>query len=132
MKWQPFPMLRIAGFFVGGVLLGIYKPDFIAPGLVVGLISLCSISFFVLRFFSIKNKLTLYSGLTGLSVIFLLGYSRLIFFTDSRNENHISKAKGSIEAYEAIVRSVPEKKTKSWKVEVEIVRVKTSDLPSPK
>ncbi len=125
MKWQPFPMLRIAAFFAGGVLLGIYQLDFIPFGLAIGLIVLGSILFFAFRFFSIKNQLAFYSGLIGLFVIFLLGYSRLIFFTDSTNENHISKITDPIEAYEAIVRSVPEEKVKSWKIELELVQAKT-------
>src|SRR5260221_646232 len=125
MKWQPFPMLRIAFFFAGGVLLGIYQLDFIPFGLAIGLIVLGSILFFAFRFFSMKNQLASYSGLIGLLVIFLLGYSRLIFFTDSTNENHISKITDPIEAYEAIVRSVPEEKVKSWKVELELVQAKT-------
>src|SRR5258706_1703272 len=131
MKWQPFPMLRIAVFFAGGVLLGIYQPDFIPFGLAIGLGVFGSILFFAFRFFLTKNQLALYSGLSGLLVIFLLGYSRLIFFTDSKKENHISKIPDPIEAYEAIVRSVPEEKVKSWKVELEVVQAKTNHFWKP-
>src|SRR5258706_7022515 len=131
MKWQPFPMLRIAVFFAGGVLLGIYQPDFIPVGLAIGLGVFGSILFCAFRFFLAKNQLALYSGLSGLLVIFLLGYSRLIFFTDSKKENHISKIPDPIEAYEAIVRSVPEEKVKSWKVELEVVQAKTNHFWKP-
>ena len=129
MKWQPFPMLRIAGFFTCGVLLGIYQPDFIPFSSIIGLVVSGSILFFVLRFFATKNQFSFYSGLIGLLVIFLFGYSRLLFYTESRNENHISKIAEPIEAYEAIVRSVPEEKIKSWKVELEMVQAKTGRLP---
>ncbi|MBI3483471.1 MAG: ComEC family competence protein, partial [Bacteroidetes bacterium] len=132
MKWQPYPMLRISGFFIGGVLLGIYQPDLVSIQLVTGLILFCSLLFFIIRLLSIGIMSGLYSGVLGLSVIFFLGYSRLTLFTDSRNENHLSKIKESIEAYEAIVLSVPEEKAKSWKVEVEIFQAKTGSLPSSK
>jgi len=124
MKWLPYPMLRIAAFFVSGVLLAIYFPEFIPFNFVVAIISFLSIAFFIVRFISKKNLFSILSGLIGLSVIFFLGYARLLLFTDSRNENHLSKITEPIDAYEAIVRSVPEEKAKSWKVELEVVAVK--------
>src|SRR5437879_10079077 len=120
-------MLRIAGFFVAGVLLGIYQPDFIPLNFVVCLVVALAILFFILRYLSTGNRLALLSGLVGLFVIFFFGYSRLIFFMDSRNKNHISEIKEPIEVYEAIVRSVPEEKAKSWKIEIEITKIKCVD-----
>lgn len=125
MKWQPFPMIRIAGFFTGGVLLGVYQPDLVALPFAATLVVSASVLFLALGFFSKGNKLGFYSGLLGLIAIFFLGYSRLLFFTDSRREDHISKVTDVIEAYDAIVRSVPEEKEKSWKVEVEVTEIKT-------
>ena len=29
-KWIPYAMVRITLFFVGGILLGIYQPDFVS------------------------------------------------------------------------------------------------------
>jgi competence protein ComEC len=127
IRWQPYPMLRIAGIFAGGVLLGIYQADFIPLNFVIGIIIACSILFFAFRYFSSENNFAIYSGVTGLLVVFLLGYSRLLFFTDTRNDNHISKIKEPIEAYEAIVRSVPQEKANSWKIEVEIAKLKSGD-----
>jgi len=127
MKWQPFPMIRIAGFFTAGVLLGIYQPNFISVPLAVSIIALAAILFFLVHAFSKENRLSVLSGVFGLAIVFFLGYSRLLLFTESRNENHISKIGEPIEAYEAMVRSVPEEKAKSWKVEMEIAQVKTSD-----
>jgi competence protein ComEC len=125
MKWQPYPMIRISGFFVGGILLGIYQPDLIPIKLVLGIVIASAFLFFTLRFFSIENKFAVYLGIVGLLTIFLLGYTRLFFITESRNENHITTLNGSIEVYEAIVQSVPQEKSKSWKVEIEIIQAKT-------
>ncbi len=132
MKWLPYPMLRIAGFFTSGVLLGIYFPEAIPFKLTPGLIIICVVGFFAVKFYSRENRFGFTLGLLGLAAIFLLGFARLILFTDSRSENHLSKINQPIEAYEAIVRSVPEAKVKSWKIEVEVTSVKANDLPSSK
>jgi len=47
-------------------------------------------------------------------------------FNDSRDENHFSKIKNEIHAYEATAESVPEEKEKSWRIEIEITSVKTT------
>ncbi len=124
MKWLPYPMVRIAGFFTGGVLLGIYLPHVFLFKTAVFLIAFFSILFFVLGRNPQKNNFPLLSGLLGLSTIFLLGYVRLTLFTDSNKDNHLSKINSKIEAYEAIVRSVPEEKAKSWKIEIELTYAK--------
>ncbi|HCW09016.1 MAG TPA: hypothetical protein DGG95_16795 [Cytophagales bacterium] len=123
MKWQPFPMLRIALFFTGGVLLGIYQPDVVSFQTAILFLAAFLISFFISRF--IFKSSEFYNGLFGLLAIFLLGYARLILSTDSRNENHLSKIKDEITVYEGIVRSVPEEKANSWKIEVSLLDVKT-------
>ncbi len=125
MKWLPYPMVRIAGFFTGGALLGIYFPAIITQKFAVGLTVFLMVAFFVVKLSSEENKFPLLSGLLGLSAIFLLGYVRLMLFTDSNRDNHLSKINEQIEAYEAIVRSVPEEKAKSWKIEIELTCVKT-------
>ena len=132
LKWLPYPMIRIAIFFMAGVLLGIYFPSFVSFKIVTGLLIFCIIGFFALKLYSVENRFPVLLGFLGLSVIFLFGLVRLFLFTDWNNESHLSKIKGEVEAYEAIVRSVPEEKTKSWKIEIEITSAKTSGLPSLK
>ncbi|HTH56279.1 MAG TPA: ComEC/Rec2 family competence protein [Cyclobacteriaceae bacterium] len=126
MKWQPFPMIRIAGFFTGGVLLGIYQTDIIPLEIAASIVVAAAVLFFCIHFFSKENRNSVYSGFFGLILIFFLGYSRLLLFSDSRNDNHISKIADPIIAYVAVVRSVPEEKAKSWKVEMEVTQAKTS------
>ena len=124
MKWLPYPMLRISGFFTSGVLAGIYFPEIISFKLAIGLVILCAVVFFSVKFYSKENRFGFALGLLGLSAILLMGYVQLLLFTDSRNENHISKIASEIECYEAIVRSVPEEKAKSLKIEIEVVAAK--------
>ncbi len=125
LKWLPYPMIRIATFFTGGVLLGIYFPTIISFKPIVGLLIFCLSGFFALKFYSEENRFPVALGFLGLSAVFLLGLVRVFLFTDSRDENHISKIKNEIQAYEAIIKSVPEEKEKSWKMEVEITSAKT-------
>lgn len=125
MKWQPFPMIRIAGFFTGGVLLGVFQPDLIPLQLAIWAIGLFTILFLLIQIVSKENRFSVYSGAFGLAIIFFLGYSRLLLFTESRGVNHISKISERIVAYEAMVRSVPQEKAKAWKIEIEITQVKT-------
>ena len=132
LKWLPYPMVRIAGFFTGGVLLGIYSPEIIPVPLAIGLILLLTVAFFSIKLSSRENRFSFVLGVFGLSIIFLMGYVRLLLFTDSRDESHVSKLRGPIRCYEAIVRSVPEMKAKSWKTEIELTAVKTDDRPSLK
>jgi len=124
LRWLPYPMVRIALFFMGGVVYGIYFPEFFPFKVIVALGLLLTAAFFVVKASSKNNKFPLASGLIGLIVIFLLGYARLVLFTHSTYDDHFSKIKSKIEAYEAIVRSVPEEKAKSWKVEIELKSVK--------
>jgi competence protein ComEC len=126
MKWLPYPMVRIAGFFTGGVLLSIYFPDLLSLRFAIILISLCFLSFLILKFYSKQNKFPTSLGFLGLSAIFLFGFVRLILFTDARDESHLSKLSEPVRMYEGIVRSVPEEKAKSWKIEIEIISVKTN------
>jgi len=125
LKWIPYPMLRIAGFFTGGVLSGVYFPVLISFRFAVSLIIFLSVAFFSIRFFLSEKRMMFCSGLLGLMAIFFLGYCRLLLFTNAEDENHLSKIIQPIQAYEAVVRSVPEEKANSWKVEVEITNVKT-------
>ena len=125
LKWLPYPMVRIAIFFMGGVLLGIYFPTLLSFKLVIGLLIFSLVSYFVLKFYSKENRFPVALGFLGLSAIFLLGLLRVFFFTDSNNESHLSKIIGEVEAYEATVRSVPEEKANSWKIEIEVTSVKT-------
>jgi competence protein ComEC len=125
LKWLPYPMIRITIFFTGGVLLGIYFPTIISFKLIVGLLIFFLSGFFVLKFYSEENRFPTALGFLGLSAVFLLGLVRVFLFTDSRDENHISKIKNEIQAYEAIIKSVPEEKEKSWKMEIEITSAKT-------
>ncbi len=129
LKWLPYPMVRIGAFFTGGVLTGIYFLDDLSFKLVMGLLAFFIFCFFLLRFYSKQNLFHVALGFFGLISVFLFGVVRLVFYNNKSDDNFLSKIEDT-KAYEAIVQSVPEEKSKSWKVETEVVAVKTNRRPS--
>ena len=128
LKWTPYVMVRIALFFTAGVLVGIYLPVLIEEHVVaVGLWILIPGYFAGFIFFRHRHVIRIYFGFCGLLSVFLFGYLHLLQSTASRSEDHLLSVNEPILYYEAIVRSAPESKSKSWRLEVEVVRVKTND-----
>ena len=131
MSWVPFAMVRITLFLSGGILLAIYYPDLIPEQVsfyvLIILICVYLISVLILRPW---RWVKTFNGFVGMFAIFFFGYLHLQNSTDSRQTNHLLNEKDTIVAYEAIVRSAPESKAKSWKLQVEIVRVKTNQWKS--
>jgi len=125
LKWIPYVLVRVTFFFICGILLGIYLPDFISEKAVVVLSIVLLISYFALRLLLKSKVLSFVSGFTGLLLISTLGYIVLLQKTDLRKENHLLNFTEPIEAYEAVVTSTPESKLKSWKIEAEINKVKS-------
>lgn len=127
LSWVPIAMVRITLFLVGGILLAIYQPDLISEQItfyiLTALILVYLIAVFALRSWRWVKTV---NGIIGLSAIFFYGYLHLLNSTTSRQTNHLLYESDKVVAYEAIVRSAPESKAKSWKLQVEIVRVKTN------
>ena len=128
LRWIPYAMVRIAAFFVGGIFLGICLPGFIPYRYALAL-SLILIPGYFVSFFILKQKssLTLVSGFIGLMAIFLAGYINLINHTDSNSADHLSHFKGPIDFYSGRIASMPEERTNSRRIEVEIMSVKSGD-----
>jgi competence protein ComEC len=126
LKWIPYSMVRVAVFFTAGVLAAIYLPDLLHFRLALAISAILVFAYFPCRLFLRGRALNVISGLTGLVAVAFLGYSHLLFKTDSRKANHLLSTQEPIVAYSAIVRSSPESKSKSWKVEVEVTAIKTS------
>lgn len=121
-------MVRIALFFIGGILLAIYQPGLLnvplTKSILPGMLIFYFIGYFTLRR---HRSVRVFTGMVGLSTIFLVGYIHLINSTDSYSKSHLLYENDRVHYYEAIVRSSPESKSRSWKLEVEITQVKTSE-----
>ena len=121
-------MVRVAAFFIGGLLLGIYLPDIISENLAISTFFIFFTLFFAGYIFLKKSKArSLALGFVGLCAIFIGGYINLLFNTETRKQNHLVRVAAPIEMYRAVVKGSPEEKTKSWKIVVEVNAVKSKD-----
>lgn len=125
-RWAPYAMVRVSAFFISGVLLAIYQPTFICIGYAIAILLLMVTFYFILILSRSDNKLNFYKGIFGWSAIFWLGYAHLLLQTESNHEDHLIWNNENSITYQAVVKSVPESKAKSWKIEVETIAVKTN------
>ncbi len=121
-------MVRVAAFFIGGVLLGIYWPAVISESLATILFFVFSI-LFVLAFLILRRTTvrSLVTGTVGLCAIFIAGFVNLLYHTETRKPDHIIHVTSPIEMYRAIIKSAPEEKVKSWKVEVKVDAIRQKE-----
>ena len=127
-RWTPYAMVRISLFFIAGILWGIYHPGSIHErfGWLL-LVAILASYFMIVAFLVNRHGLRILSGALGLMAIFLFGYLHLLHRIESRSGHHLSTVNEPIKYYEARVRSAPESKSKSWRMEVEVIRVKTNE-----
>lgn len=118
-------MVRIAAFFIAGIVLAIYQPDFISFPVLLVILAITLLFFLTVEIFTSGNSMGHLKGTLGLGLIFLLGYGHLLLQTDSHSEDHLLHIKEPVHYYEAVIKSAPEAKAKSWKIELEIRSVKT-------
>ncbi len=126
---MPYAMVRIAAFFIGGVLLGIYWPEILSELQASWLALVFSLLFLVFYFLpkSLRGRSTL-SGIAGLCAIFILGYVNLLFHTEARQPEHIIHANSPIERYQAVVNSSVEEKEKSWRVVLSVKAIQQKKI----
>ena len=128
LKWIPYVMVRIAAFFIAGILLGIYQPDLIAERFIINALIGLLFSYFASYFLLKKSQhLKVITGCIGLIAIFCAGYWNVLYQTESRRPNHLLHVESQIEFYVARIKSVPEEKINSWKMVLEIEEVKTPE-----
>jgi competence protein ComEC len=128
LKWMPYAMVRIATFFIGGILLGIYLPDVVSESLATSFF-LALLSFFAVGYIYAKKSTARVVGLgsIGLCAILIAGYINLLHHTESRRPDHLIHIHSSVVAYRATVKASAEEKEKSWKIAVEVDAVKQNE-----
>lgn len=126
-RWTPYALVRITLFFVAGILLGIYQPTLFSQqhGMVVGLVF--TLAYFFGYFFWSGKTLSSTSGVLGLTIVLFFGYAHALLRNDTQQAETFVNKKETIKSYVAVIRSVPEEKASSWKVEAEIVYVQAKD-----
>lgn len=117
-------MVRITMFLIAGILSAIYLPTLLSISVAMIVLGLLVVAYFILFFFTKTRLLKLVGGIVGLIAVFLVGFIHLKQSTQSVQPDHLLRFQ-NIVAYQAVVRSAPESKAKLWKLEVEVLSVKT-------
>ncbi|MEQ9414715.1 MAG: hypothetical protein RIF39_12840, partial [Cyclobacteriaceae bacterium] len=100
-RWIPYAMVRIAAFFIAGVLLGIYQPGILSLDFAQTALFLFVGLYFLVYWVLSKRKRTLILGILGLLSISLAGYIHLSLFVDWDQPDHLSTYSGEIKYYQA-------------------------------
>jgi ComEC/Rec2-related protein len=129
IKWIPYAMVRISVFFVAGILLAIYQSDILSFSNVILLLAIFATVYFLVFAFLHQYRGVLL-GTAGLVIVFCCGYAHLSLQTQSRRAEHLLNVHDEITAYQGVVRSYPESKSKSWKIELEVSAIKTNEWRS--
>lgn len=111
-------------FLAAGILSAIYLPYLLSVSASLIALGLLVAVYFLLFFFTEIRIVKLMGGLVGLLAVFLVGFIHIKQNTESVRPDHLLRLQNII-AYQAVVRSAPEPKAKSWKLEVEVLSVKT-------
>lgn len=126
LKWMPYVMVRIAAFFIAGILLGIYQQELLFEATVFILFGGLLLFYFTgYLFFKKSTGIKSLTGITGLLAILVAGYLNVLLQTESRNPEHVLHLTEPVSYYTARITNVPEEKFKSWKILLEIEEVKT-------
>lgn len=127
MKWIPYVMVRIAAFFIAGVLTGIYFPRvFSQLAATVFLTILVTVYLVGWPLMRRRHSSRLAFGLVGLTALFVAGIVVVQQRDKSKDPNGLVRVTETVEAYRVRVISPPERREKSWRMSGEILAVKTS------
>ncbi|MFN5170343.1 MAG: ComEC/Rec2 family competence protein [Cyclobacteriaceae bacterium] len=119
-RWIPYAMVRIAAFFVAGILLGIYQPHLNVTTRVVLALALTLLFFFLaLRF----PRQRIVIGTAGLLAVAAFGYLHVYNSSHSNQPAHLLAGADSVRAYKAVVVGGPQERNKSIKYKVEVIQV---------
>ncbi len=120
-RWVPYPFVRFVAVLIAGILTGIYFPG--AIPIKVAIISLVFLAVVFGFLFSFRRKIQNiqdWTGVVGLSFIFLIGYVHLFYKNGRNNEHNLFHQNDTIRYYTAVVVSQPQEKKNTWKVEAEM------------
>lgn len=121
-RWIPYAMVRVAVFFVGGIVLAIAHPLQISPQRVIGIV-VALIAIYILLF--IVRRTNFFFGSIGLIVVFMLGYIRVQLHTAYNDSHHFLY--GSFDFYKVTITKYSEEKQSSWRTEADVVSVHNND-----
>src|SRR4051794_4817459 len=110
IRWIPYVFVRIVFFFIAGIWVGIYYPEFLSQRLseiiFIILIFLYCISASIIsvrRLYQDVTHVKFGIGLLGLATIFLSGYLLLISSIQINKPDHIAHVKAPLQYYKITI-----------------------------
>src|SRR5688572_11007359 len=126
--WIPYAFVRIVLFFIEGILLGIYLPDYIPLDIAILAFLVLIVAYVVLFMVRLRKGDQIFNpGFIGLCAIFLAGYIHLLEQTDNRSEQHLSHLTEAATYYQVKVSRYPQEKARTWKVEADVSAIFIND-----
>lgn len=124
-SWLPYSFVRVAIFFIAGILVGVYLPEIISLQYASLLFCGCFFLFTGVAYARFKGELpSINPGPFALTAIFLAGYLHLWYSTENKWLQHFSYSNDTIQYYRVIINDQPIEKQNSWRVEGRITAVK--------
>ena len=123
IRWIPYTFVRTVLFFIGGILLGLSRPDLIPESISFFLVAVLIILYFLMVFLGRRIRHSLNPGWVALCLVMLLGYVHVVRQTESRDPDHLVNHRDEISHYQAMITRFPEETARSWRIEARVVRV---------
>jgi len=120
-RWIPYAFVRIAIFYCAGVIFGIQFPsciDVVKLACALVVLTIVFIVYVVRR----RGK-TLVAGIVAAVALLIAGAMNVAVSDESNDERHLTRTKGDVEAFRAVVENAPQDRPRTLKYEVRIDQV---------
>jgi competence protein ComEC len=130
IRWIPYVFVRIVFFFIAGIWVGIYYPNFLTHLVAQIVFVILMVVYCIIA--TIINAKLLYQNVTnvkfgigalGLSIIFLSGYLLLISHTEVNRPNHIGRITSPVNYYRVTITDEAKEKENAWKMEGRVTKM---------
>lgn len=128
LRWNAFPFVRYVMALLGGITVFLFVPS--SSQLVVGVLVVIGLLF--LTTFWVKSiPLSVLKGLLGLGMIACTGYLNTSHHTAQNDPQNLIHIQEPIRAYQVVVASQAENRTKTFRLEVEVRKALTDQAWRP-
>lgn len=125
-RWIPYAFVRITLLYCAGVASGICFGKYIdtTGNIVVCLISAAAFMVCVL----LKRGRALLTGMLAAVALLSAGTLNVLLTNESRDDAHVIHIKDKITSFEAVVQTAAQERSRSWKYEVSVQRVRVNGV----
>ncbi|RRB06943.1 ComEC/Rec2 family competence protein [Larkinella rosea] len=123
LRWNAFPFVRYVGALMSGIVGYLTFPTALQLVFVLLILSVLG----MLAAFTVRlSSSTLLKGLTGFMIFVCTGWLFTFYHTARTDSNNLIHVQQPIRAYEAVVSSQAENRTKTFRLELEVRRLLTN------